>query len=113
MLLALIAILVLLLVILPLIGLALWTLISVAFVGAIIGGLARLVLPGRQNIGVLATVLIGWIGSIIGGFVGYRIIHTGRLLTVILEVAIATALVAVYSGTSGRTLPGRTQPVRW
>ncbi|MDP9093862.1 MAG: GlsB/YeaQ/YmgE family stress response membrane protein [Actinomycetota bacterium] len=103
MLVALIAILVLLLIVLPIIGIALWALVSVGFVGVIIGGLARLVLPGRQNIGLLATVLLGWIGSMIGGFIGYHVIHTGSVLTVLLEIGVAALLVAGYSGSRART----------
>ena len=35
--------------------------------GLIIGLLARLILPGRQKIGLLMTLLLGVIGSLIGG----------------------------------------------
>jgi uncharacterized membrane protein YeaQ/YmgE (transglycosylase-associated protein family) len=97
---ALLAVLVVLLVVLPLVGLALWALVSVAIVGVVIGALARLLLPGRQNIGVLATVLLGWIGSITGGFVGDHLIHTVRPLTVLLELGVAALLIAVYSGSA-------------
>jgi uncharacterized membrane protein YeaQ/YmgE (transglycosylase-associated protein family) len=113
MLLALVAILVILLIVLPIIGIALWALVSVGFVGVIIGGLARLVLPGRQNIGLLATVLLGWIGSIIGGFIGYHVIHTGSVLTVLLEVGVAALLVAVYSGSQARSGSRRNPSLRW
>lgn len=37
--------------------------------GLIIGALARLLLPGRQRIGLLFTLLLGVIGSVIGGSV--------------------------------------------
>jgi uncharacterized membrane protein YeaQ/YmgE (transglycosylase-associated protein family) len=37
--------------------------------GIIIGPLARLVLPGAQNISVLMTIVIGAIGAILGGFI--------------------------------------------
>lgn len=40
--------------------------ISAALVGAVIGVLGRLVLPGRQRIGVFVTLLIG-VGAAIGG----------------------------------------------
>jgi uncharacterized membrane protein YeaQ/YmgE (transglycosylase-associated protein family) len=113
MLLVLLAVLIVLLIVLPIIGLALWTLISVAIVGIIIGGLARLVLPGRQNVGVMATILLGWIGSILGGFLGYRVIGTGRFPTVLLEIAVAAVLIALYSGSTFGNLPGRRQLRRW
>lgn len=35
--------------------------------GLIIGLLARLILPGRQKIGLLMTLLLGVVGSLIGG----------------------------------------------
>ena len=35
--------------------------------GLVIGALARLVLPGRQRIGILMTLLIGIVGSLVGG----------------------------------------------
>ncbi len=35
--------------------------------GLIIGLLARAILPGRQHIGLVATLLLGVIGSLIGG----------------------------------------------
>jgi uncharacterized membrane protein YeaQ/YmgE (transglycosylase-associated protein family) len=100
---ALVVVLVALFVVLPLIGLAAWALISVGIVGAIIGGLARLALPGRQQIGLIGTVLLGWIGSILGSFVGYRIIHTGRFLTVLLEIAVAAVLIAIVAGSARRS----------
>src|SRR5262249_3466099 len=59
----LVVVLLVLLIAVPIAGWALWLLISTVVVGAIIGGLARLVIPGRQDIGILATIVIGWIGS--------------------------------------------------
>ncbi|MEV4006500.1 hypothetical protein, partial [Actinomadura sp. NPDC049753] len=38
-------------------------------VGAVIGALARLVVPGRNPIGILLTVLVGIAGAILGGVV--------------------------------------------
>jgi uncharacterized membrane protein YeaQ/YmgE (transglycosylase-associated protein family) len=95
--LAVLAVLLILVLSLSLIGLALWALISVGIVGLVIGGLARLFMPGQQNVGILATVGLGWLGSVIGGFVGYRLLDTGRLLTIVLEIAIAAGLIAIYS----------------
>jgi uncharacterized membrane protein YeaQ/YmgE (transglycosylase-associated protein family) len=41
--------------------------------GLIIGLLARLILPGRQHIGLLWTLALGVIGSIIGGTIANAI----------------------------------------
>jgi uncharacterized membrane protein YeaQ/YmgE (transglycosylase-associated protein family) len=37
-------------------------------IGLIVGAIARLLLPGRDNIGVLGTILLGIAGSFVGGF---------------------------------------------
>jgi uncharacterized membrane protein YeaQ/YmgE (transglycosylase-associated protein family) len=94
-------VLVVLLVVLPIAGWALWILLSAALVGAIIGGLARLVLPGKQDIGVLSTIAIGWVGSLAGSLVGRHIFHWGSFLTVVLEIIVAAVLVAIAAGGVG------------
>jgi uncharacterized membrane protein YeaQ/YmgE (transglycosylase-associated protein family) len=38
--------------------------------GLIVGFIARAVMPGTQKMGLLATMLLGVIGSFIGGFIG-------------------------------------------
>ena len=37
-------------------------------IGLVVGAIARLLLPGRDNIGVLGTILLGIAGSFVGGF---------------------------------------------
>lgn len=37
--------------------------------GLVIGALARLILPGSQRIGLLMTLLLGVVGSVVGGVV--------------------------------------------
>ena len=39
--------------------------------GAIAGYLARLLVPGRDPMGFFATVLLGIVGSFVGGLLGY------------------------------------------
>jgi uncharacterized membrane protein YeaQ/YmgE (transglycosylase-associated protein family) len=39
--------------------------------GLIAGALARLLVPGRDPIGILGTIVVGVIGSFVGGFLGY------------------------------------------
>ncbi len=41
--------------------------------GLIVGGLARLIMPGRDPMGCLMTALLGIAGSIAGGYVGQLI----------------------------------------
>ena len=40
-------------------------------VGAIAGFLARFLVPGRDPMSVGATILLGIVGSFVGGFLGY------------------------------------------
>ena len=45
------------------------TLVGGLLAGVIIGPLARLVMPGRQNVSVIMTIVIGAVGAILGGLV--------------------------------------------
>jgi uncharacterized membrane protein YeaQ/YmgE (transglycosylase-associated protein family) len=47
--------------------------VSMLLVGIVAGFLARLLVPGRDPMGFWATVLLGVVGSFIGGFLGYLI----------------------------------------
>jgi len=49
--------------------------ITMIIVGAIAGFLARLIVPGRDPMGVVATIVLGIVGSFIGGFLGYVLFH--------------------------------------
>ncbi len=48
-----------------------WFLIVLFVVGLIVGAIARLIVPGRDPMGLLATAALGVVGSFIGGFLGY------------------------------------------
>jgi uncharacterized membrane protein YeaQ/YmgE (transglycosylase-associated protein family) len=49
--------------------------ISLIIIGLIAGAIARLLVPGRQDISIAATILLGIVGSFIGGFLGYLLFH--------------------------------------
>jgi uncharacterized membrane protein YeaQ/YmgE (transglycosylase-associated protein family) len=53
----------------------LWLIITLLVVGLIAGAIARLLVPGRDRIGVRGTLLIGVIGSFVGGLLGYLMFH--------------------------------------
>jgi uncharacterized membrane protein YeaQ/YmgE (transglycosylase-associated protein family) len=52
-----------------------WTIIGLIIVGLIAGLIARAIIPGRQRIGILMTIVLGIIGSFVGGFLGFVIFH--------------------------------------
>ena len=47
--------------------------VSWIVVGLIAGALARLIMPGRDPMGIIATILLGIVGSIVGGLVSWAI----------------------------------------
>jgi len=49
--------------------------VSIIVIGLIAGVLARLVVPGRQDLSILMTIVLGIVGSFVGGFLGYLIFH--------------------------------------
>jgi uncharacterized membrane protein YeaQ/YmgE (transglycosylase-associated protein family) len=42
--------------------------IVLLIVGFIVGGIARILMPGRDPIGVFGTIVLGIVGSFVGGF---------------------------------------------
>jgi uncharacterized membrane protein YeaQ/YmgE (transglycosylase-associated protein family) len=49
--------------------------VSLLIVGLIAGAVARLVVPGKQDMSILATIVVGIVGSFVGGFLGYLLFH--------------------------------------
>ena len=47
-------------------------------IGLVAGALARLIMPGRDSMSILATMLLGIAGSIVGGLVSWALWGTGR-----------------------------------
>ncbi len=83
--------------------------ISAIIVGAIIGALGRLVVPGRQNISIVLTIVIGIVAALIGTFIANAIgvgdtngIDWIKLIIQVVLAAIGVALVA--GGARSRSL---------
>ena len=49
--------------------------VTLIVVGLIAGALARLLVPGKQDISIGMTVVLGIVGSFVGGFIGYALFH--------------------------------------
>ena len=74
--------------------------------GLVIGALARLVKPGKQNLSLLMTLLLGLVGSAIGGFIA-SLLGTGgiwelNILGFVLAVIAAVLLIGVAEGMSSK-----------
>jgi uncharacterized membrane protein YeaQ/YmgE (transglycosylase-associated protein family) len=83
------------------------TIVGAIFIGLIVGALARLILPGKQNIGAIMTILLGAAGSFIGSWVTYRLAYAtdnGRfeLTAFLIGIIVAIVLIAIYVGVTGR-----------
>jgi uncharacterized membrane protein YeaQ/YmgE (transglycosylase-associated protein family) len=75
--------------------------------GLIIGALARLIKPGKQDLGILATLGLGIVGSLIGGTIAW-IIGTGSIweldfLGFVLAVIAAVLLIGTAETVAGRS----------
>jgi uncharacterized membrane protein YeaQ/YmgE (transglycosylase-associated protein family) len=86
-----------------LVGLA-FELLGLVLTGLIVGGLARLVLPGRQQIGLLTTSLIGIAASLLGGVLG-DIFDASWLIRFLVAVALAAIGVVLVQSRSGTASP--------
>jgi uncharacterized membrane protein YeaQ/YmgE (transglycosylase-associated protein family) len=49
--------------------------VSLIVIGLVSGALARLAVPGRQDLSVGGTIVLGIVGSFVGGFLGYLLFH--------------------------------------
>lgn len=83
-----------------LVGLA-FSLLWLALTGLIIGALGRLVLPGRQNISLLATALIGIAASLLGGILASAF-DAGGIIQFLVAVALAAIGITVFAESGHR-----------
>jgi uncharacterized membrane protein YeaQ/YmgE (transglycosylase-associated protein family) len=73
--------------------------------GLIIGALARLIKPGKQHLGIIMTLLLGLVGSIIGGTIA-NLLGTGDIMELnvlgfIVSVIAAVLLIGVAESIAG------------
>jgi uncharacterized membrane protein YeaQ/YmgE (transglycosylase-associated protein family) len=76
--------------------------IMAIIIGAIVGGLGRLVVRGKQNISILMTIVIGIVAALIGTFLA-RQLHVSNTagidwIQLFIQVALAAVGVALYTG---------------
>ena len=72
------------------------TILWFIIIGAVIGVLARLIVPGRNPIGILLTILVGIAGAIIGGVVADSL-GAGTLIAFLFALIIAAVGVALLT----------------
>ncbi|MFI0411108.1 GlsB/YeaQ/YmgE family stress response membrane protein [Actinomadura sp. 3N508] len=70
-------------------------------VGAVIGALARLLVPGRNPIGILLTVLVGIAGAVVGGVIADAL-GAGAFIAFVFAILIAALGVAALAQANTR-----------
>jgi uncharacterized membrane protein YeaQ/YmgE (transglycosylase-associated protein family) len=73
-------------------------------IGLVVGLLARLLLPGRDPIGIIGTIVVGVLGAVIGGYLAGAVFEETDGVDWIASILVAVALLFVYRRmTAGRT----------
>jgi uncharacterized membrane protein YeaQ/YmgE (transglycosylase-associated protein family) len=73
--------------------------ISAIIVGLILGALGRLVVPGRQNIPIWLTIIVGIVAAFIGGFIAAALGYgnaNGGIPWILIIIQIIVAAILVY-----------------
>ena len=80
--------------------------IAFIVIGLIAGLIARAILPGRQSMGLIATTLLGMVGSILGGMIGALFSRDRRIFDLepsgIIMSIIGAIVVLMLVGMAGR-----------
>jgi uncharacterized membrane protein YeaQ/YmgE (transglycosylase-associated protein family) len=80
--------------------------ISAIIIGAVVGALGRLVVPGRQHMPIWLTIVVGIVaallGSVIAGALGVSNTPGVDWIELFIQVALAAVGVAIIAGTTGR-----------
>ncbi|MEW9265259.1 GlsB/YeaQ/YmgE family stress response membrane protein [Kineococcus endophyticus] len=79
--------------------------ITAIIVGLIIGALARLVMPGKQNISIVLTIVVGIVAALIGTALSRAVgVNTTgfSFLQLVIQVIIAVIGVGIVGALRGR-----------
>jgi uncharacterized membrane protein YeaQ/YmgE (transglycosylase-associated protein family) len=77
------------------------TIIAWAVFGLVVGAIARFLYPGRQPMGIMMTMVLGIVGSLLGGFVSWMLgfdPQDGPFQGAGWIMSIIGALIVVWSG---------------
>lgn len=83
------------------------TIIGAIIGGLIIGALARLVLPGKQNISIVVTIILGILGSLIASWLVYQLGYNNEnggfeIIPFLVGIVVAAILIVIYGNVVGR-----------
>jgi uncharacterized membrane protein YeaQ/YmgE (transglycosylase-associated protein family) len=84
------------------------SLLTYVLIGLVVGLIARLLVPGRTSMSLLATIVIGIIGAVIGGWIAGAVFEETEGVDWIASILVAFVLILLLqSGTRRRTLWNR------
>ncbi len=68
-------------------------------VGIVVGVIARVILPGRQNLGCLMTIILGALGAFLAGSIGQWVhwYNFPSWIGFVMAIVVAAVLIGVYS----------------
>jgi uncharacterized membrane protein YeaQ/YmgE (transglycosylase-associated protein family) len=83
------------------------TILSALVVGLIVGALARLIMPGKQSIGLIMTIALGALGSFLGSWLTYQLGYSNsnggwQVIPFLVGIIVAIILIAIYVGVTGK-----------
>jgi uncharacterized membrane protein YeaQ/YmgE (transglycosylase-associated protein family) len=73
--------------------------------GLVIGALARLLVPGRQTMGIVATIAIGVVAAVVGGILWELLFPNNDGIAWIGSIIVAVVLLLVWERLVGRRGP--------
>ncbi len=78
-----------------------WTIV----LGFVIGLIAKLIHPGKENMGIIMTIMIGIAGSLLAGIIGQFLgwYKAGEGAGFIASVIVAIILLVIYGNIKGKT----------
>lgn len=76
--------------------------ITYVIAGLIIGAIARLIMPGKQNMNIIVTIILGVVAAIIGGYLWEAIFPDNDGIAWIGSIVVALILIFIYERTVAR-----------
>jgi uncharacterized membrane protein YeaQ/YmgE (transglycosylase-associated protein family) len=80
-----------------------WDVVVYILAGLVIGVIARALLPGRQNMSIWMTIVIGVIAAVVGGLLWELIFPNNDGIAWIGSIIVGVVLVWLYASVFGRS----------
>jgi uncharacterized membrane protein YeaQ/YmgE (transglycosylase-associated protein family) len=87
------------------IDITVWDIIIYILAGLVIGVIARLLVPGRQSMGMVATIVLGIVAAVVGGILWELLFPNNDGIAWIGSIIVAIVLLVVWDRLAGRRGP--------